>query len=378
MSFVLKLLFTFFCFFVVEFVWAQSTYTDYNPQYKTWANTYQIDKIEQTGSEFVVHFRFARDNSKYDNPSFYPYDHEFAWVLETKNGTVYRWNRLSNIARNGVVQVADLHTEIQVVEAFTKEKKSKTFFTCQIHFQGLPDTLTEISLIQGKGLRENRNHLNCLDIQLKKQSNGSVGIEKERAAAFEKLMLTPQPLLINSQEEEIIAQKPTRVWSLEELNLGKYWSQDIQKYLTTSLMIDAAPVYEKWQETYFLDGVVNTPTETIFLLRIIFKKGGNNTDAIFYPKSHTNSWFVEDVSTGQKYSLKGVTNIRKNGKMMRDELSYFEYKIRTDGRTETVFTCQVHFAKLPNKVKEVNLVEGLGQETNKNHFNFFKIKIKQS
>lgn len=359
----MKLLFSiFFCFVTLDIV-AQSTYTDYNPQYQTWANSYQIDKIEQTATELVIHFRFARDNNKYDKPSFYPSKHEFAWVLETKDGAVYHWNRLSNIARNGVVQIADLGTEIQVVEALTKEKKSKTFFTCQIHFEALPDALTEISLVQGKGLRENRNHLNCLELQLKNENRGSADKEKERVGAFEKLMLTPAiPVSMSRQ-------------AVKELEIKRLWEEDLAAYPDGTL-VDDLPVYEQSQPDYFLDKIIYTKTETIFFVRFVFPRG-KSSDAIFYATTGEHPWFLKDCFSEKKYELKEVTNIKKNGNLEKEKLSASDilWKMAADVKNETVFTCQVHFEKLPNDVKRVHLIEGRRKSNDLSHFNFFDIMI---
>lgn len=363
MLFYLQLLPIVFLCFLDATAWSQSIYVDYSPEYKTWANTYQIDKIEQTSSELVIHFRFARDNNKYDNPSFYPSKHEFAWVLETKDGTVYHWNRLSNIARNGVAQIVDLGAETQSVEALTKEKKSKTFFTCQIHFDALPDALTEISLVQGKGLRENRNHLNCLEIQLKKQSNGSVGIEKERIAVFEKQMLTPPiPVSISRQAEK-------------EIEIKRIWQEDLDFY-ANGAVVDDQPVYEEWQPNYFLDRIVYTKTEMIFFVRFILDletSGG----ATFYTENPNDTWFLQSLASGKKYHLKSITNIKKNGiltkeKVVKSDIVWHEELATTP---KTIVTCQIHFEKLPEDAKRVNLIEGEGREKDVRRFNFFKIMI---
>ena len=39
----------------------------------------------------------------------------------------------------------------------------------------------------------------------------------------------------------------------------------------------------------------------------------------------------------------------------------------------TIFSCEVHFARLPDDMNEADLIEGVGQEFNRRHFNCFNV-----
>jgi hypothetical protein len=138
--------------------------------------------------------------------------------------------------------------------------------------------------------------------------------------------------------------------------------------------IDNKPLYTS-RNTHILEKVVYTKTEIIFSLAIYFAPEPYQS-IILYPENHKYHWFLKDVSTGKKYSFKSVRNIRKNGVLNSTELKDFPLKIPADKKTQTVFTCRVHFDRLPNSTREVHLIEGIGKAKDKNHFNFFNIKLK--
>jgi len=255
MTLVLKRM-LFLLLFSTNVLLAQDNYVDYNPQYKTWTKNYQIDKIEFTVNHTIIHLRFTKDNSKYDNPSFYPSKGEYAWVLESENGTVYEFDKLVNIKKDGVVEIEALGSEPQTISSWTKSKKSKTFFTCEIHFKRLPIELETVSLIEGKGHRFTRNHLNCLDIQLKNTDRGLEKDEAQQIKAFEKERLAP------------VKTKP---------QIAGY--DDLQDFVEREAL-DESPKYKHWQKGYQIEKIVYTKTETVFFLKMTLEGGMN---AIFYP-----------------------------------------------------------------------------------------------
>ena len=140
-------------------------------------------------------------------------------------------------------------------------------------------------------------------------------------------------------------------------------------------VIDDKPQYSS-ENTYILEKVVYTKTEIIFSLAIYFKAGAP-LNATFYPRNHHHHWFLKDLSTGKKHSFKSVHLIRKNGILESKKLKDFPLTILANKKTQTIFTCRVHFDRLPNSSKKVHLIEGRGKAKDKNHFNFFNIELKQ-
>ena len=334
-------------------VHAQTGTIDYNPQYQAWSKKYQIDKIEHRSDALVIHFRFIRENSRYDSPTFNPSGSTYAWVLESADGTVYDFKRLTNIRRDDKVQIEQLGQEAQSIAAATKSKQKNTIFSCEIQFEPLPTSVEKVSLIEGRGYKDNRNHLNCLDILLDNPALGTEKLCAERIQTFE----NPPP-----------PPKPKTRWQLAK-------EEDLEDY--ASAIIDAQPTYKKWQKEWILDKIIYTETEIIFLVRMVFdiRRSKYGSTAIFYPPNDENAWFLNDHKNQKIYPLKTVTNIRKDGFLKCSTLNS-ELQLDAPMHEHTEFTCRVHFQRPPNLPKEVHLIEGTGQEKNRLHFNFFKIQLK--
>lgn len=150
--------------------------------------------------------------------------------------------------------------------------------------------------------------------------------------------------------------------------------EDLFEDYDEKIVIDDKPEYRSGN-TYILEKVVYTETEIIFSLAIYFP-AMPNMSIKFHPRNHQYHWFLKDLSTGKKYSFKSIRNIRKNGILQSKQLKDFPLKILSDEKTQSVFTCRVHFDRLPNSSKEVHLIEGRGKAKDKDHFNFFNIKLK--
>jgi hypothetical protein len=136
--------------------------------------------------------------------------------------------------------------------------------------------------------------------------------------------------------------------------------------------IDDKPEYRS-SNTFILEKIVYTETEIIFSLAIYFPPKPYMS-ITFHPRNHQHHWFLKDLSTGKKHAFKSVRNIRKNGNLEFEELKDFPIKIEANKDIQSVFTCRVHFDRLPNSSKEVHLIEG--RKKSKDHFNFFNIKLK--
>jgi hypothetical protein len=138
--------------------------------------------------------------------------------------------------------------------------------------------------------------------------------------------------------------------------------------------IDDKPQYTS-NSNYVLEKIVYTKTEIILSLSIHFK-AKVDLSAIFYPRNHRYHWFLKDLSTGKKHPFKAVRKLRKDGDLKSKQLADFPLSIPANEKTSTVFTCRVHFERLPDSSKSVHLIEGKGKTNDKNHFNFFNIKLK--
>lgn len=139
---------------------------------------------------------------------------------------------------------------------------------------------------------------------------------------------------------------------------------------------DFKPSYRKWQDSYILDKIEYTKSRTVFYFRFVCKSG-EYTNAIFYPPGGEHPWYLKGRNVKKNFELKEIRNVKRNGKLMKSRVRNTPYSLETlSGTGYTVFSCEVHFDRLPNDVTNADLIEGKGQEYNKNHFNCFNVKLK--
>jgi outer membrane protein OmpA-like peptidoglycan-associated protein len=148
------------------------------------------------------------------------------------------------------------------------------------------------------------------------------------------------------------------------------FAQNSQEYT------DYKPEYTKWQEGYILDKIDYTSSSTILYFRFVFRSG-MGVSAIFYPPGGESPWYLKGKS-GKNYYLKTIKNIRRNSELLVSNLIKTLEFPSLNGFGYTVFSCEVHFDRLPNTEKAVDLIEGVGFERDPNHFNCFNIKLKTS
>jgi hypothetical protein len=145
-------------------------------------------------------------------------------------------------------------------------------------------------------------------------------------------------------------------------------------FAQTQEYTDHKPVYRKWQDSYILDKIEYTKTSTIFYFRFVCRSG-QYTNAIFYEPGGESAWYLRGKS-GKNYNLKAVKNIRRNSELMVSNLTSKKEYSSLEGFGYTVFSCEVHFDRLPNSEKSVDFIEGIGFENAENHFNCFDVILK--
>ncbi len=138
---------------------------------------------------------------------------------------------------------------------------------------------------------------------------------------------------------------------------------------------DHRPVYRKWQDGYILDKIEYTKKATVFYFRFVCQNG-QGISAIFYPPGTDHPWYLRAKDVAKSYDLKAIKNIRRNGELLTSNLSSVKEYRSLDGFGYTVFSCEIHFERMPNDVKVVDLIEGRGRELFQNHFNCFDVKLK--
>jgi outer membrane protein OmpA-like peptidoglycan-associated protein len=166
---------------------AQKTYTDFKPQYRKSQDSYILDKIEYTKDRTIFHFRFVCKSGKYTNAIFYPPGGEHPWYLKGRNVKKnFDIKEIRNVRRDGKLMKSKVRNTAYSVAAL--EGHGYTVFSCEVHFDRLPNDLTTADLIEGKGQEYNENHFNCFNIQLKtkKDDLGKEQDSKKKVSTFEK------------------------------------------------------------------------------------------------------------------------------------------------------------------------------------------------
>jgi outer membrane protein OmpA-like peptidoglycan-associated protein len=170
----------FFIGFNESFAQSQE-YSDYKPVYRKWQDNYILDKIEYTKSSTIFYFRFVCDSIHF--AIFYEPGHEMAWYIKGKKGNNYKLKAVKNIRRNGVIMVKNLTSEkeFQTIKGY-----EYTTFSCEVHFDRLPNTEKIVDLIEGEGFKNDKTHFNCFDVALKTWDNKELGKVEDSEEKIEK------------------------------------------------------------------------------------------------------------------------------------------------------------------------------------------------
>lgn len=172
-----------------------------------------------------------------------------------------------------------------------------------------------------------------------------------------------------SDEEFAMIQKADQTESVN-------WEEDLAPYKSTSFIQDL-PSYKFSDQDFYIDKIIHSPTETIFLLRLVFR-AGKSAYATFYPVRDKETFFIKPLNKGKKTYCTKVSMIRKSGILIIDELSDFPYRIVPFKERSTVFSCMVHFKKISEDIDAVHLIEG--QRNGKNgmrYFNYFGVELER-
>ncbi|MFN5317951.1 MAG: OmpA family protein [Bacteroidia bacterium] len=138
-----------------------------------------------------------------------------------------------------------------------------------------------------------------------------------------------------------------------------------------STFVDYKPSYTKFQDNYILDKIEYSSSEIIFHFRYI--ANGDFGAVNFYGKKGEAPWCLK---SGKKYyPMKKVTDIYCNGKLKSKKIPLDDV-ISFQSLKGEVYTCKIHFDKLPAGITQADLIEGKGHELSYNHFNCLKIKLK--
>lgn len=138
--------------------------------------------------------------------------------------------------------------------------------------------------------------------------------------------------------------------------------------------IDYLPQYKKWRPNYEIRKIEYTSESMIIHFKFTtYNQTG--ASAIFYPPESLNAWLLRDKKRNTTYPLRTIRNIRLNNYLLTAEISGKQEFFIDDSKKINEFSCEIVFDRLPPNVDKVDLLEGLYQRSNKNHFHCLNIKI---
>jgi hypothetical protein len=176
-----------FCLILFCNIAFAQSYTDFQPNYRTFKNVnWFLDKIEYKDDELILHFRYIFEYSS-SFISIYALNDKNAWVLVNKNdpNQVFKPKKITQLSVENEVKLKEL-PENETFKFHTKGKKEN--FTCQIHFQRLPENIQQVNLLEGKNNPiEVGTYFHILDIEIKKPDNTTLGDENIMFERLQKL-----------------------------------------------------------------------------------------------------------------------------------------------------------------------------------------------
>lgn len=150
----------------------------------------------------------------------------------------------------------------------------------------------------------------------------------------------------------------------------------LSNQLLAQAYTDYKPVYNKWSSNYILDKIEYTDTRTIFYFRYVCDS--DYMSVTFYGNGHEERWCLENVDDPEEtYYHIDVKNIKKNETVLLKSIVGQE-SVTYSASKGDVFTCEVHFRRLPNRIKRVHFLEGKYKKSSTNHFHALNVKLKTS
>ena len=172
---------------------SQQTYTDHKPQYRPWKDNYILDKIEYRQERTVFYFRFVSSGGGV-SAIFYPPGGKYPWYLKANDGKNYELKEIRNVRRNGITMAQAVRNELRLESVGS----GNTVFSCEVHFERLPNNVTKVDLIEGRGKEYDQNHFNCFNVAVKTFKDPELGTEADSDEAVRRFeqkfgVRTPKP-----------------------------------------------------------------------------------------------------------------------------------------------------------------------------------------
>ena len=139
---------------------------------------------------------------------------------------------------------------------------------------------------------------------------------------------------------------------------------------------DYLPKYRKFKSHYQIDQIEYQEKRTIVYFRFVVQENGTTT---FYGGNHPNSWYLRTPPRmrGLEIQFKQleVQNISVNNEVRHRSLTSTP-EISYSLKRGDVVTCQVHFVRIPNYIRMLDMIEGQDGHLDQDKLNCFDIMIK--
>lgn len=139
---------------------------------------------------------------------------------------------------------------------------------------------------------------------------------------------------------------------------------------------DYLPKYRKFKSHYQIDQIKYDEKRTIIHFRFVAQESGTTS---FYNGSHSNSWYMRTPPRMRgleiQFKLLDIINIAINNQVKRSSLgntTELSYQLNRGD----VVTCEVHFVRIPNYIRMLDLIDGKDGALDENKLNCFDIMIK--
>lgn len=138
--------------------------------------------------------------------------------------------------------------------------------------------------------------------------------------------------------------------------------------------IDYKPKYKEWNARYILDKIEYTPNNTIFHFRYLASKDPFGAMTL-YGVGHIEAWALQNTEKeSETFKMLDLKNIRKKGKLIIKDFMVSAKRFHLSKKD--VFTCEIHFPRLPRHIKKVHFLEGINSAKDIHHFHCLNVKIK--
>lgn len=139
---------------------------------------------------------------------------------------------------------------------------------------------------------------------------------------------------------------------------------------------DYLPKYRKFHQHFQIDKIDYREKRTIIFFRFVVQEDGYT---MMYSGVHPESWYLRTPPRMQgleiQFKLLELKNITINGAMQQESLDHVP-EVPYETKKGDVITCEMHFVRIPNYIRMLDLIQGQGGDIDQDRLNCFDIMIK--